>query len=170
MKKFLKILSFLVLLLFIYYIFPEKKLNENVQIDKIVVNKSKRELLVFSNNNLLKSYTISLGKSPDGDKQFEGDNKTPEGIYFINGKNSESGYHKSIAISYPNNEDRKYANKIGKSPGGDIKIHGIKNGFSRLGKFHRWIDWTKGCIAVKDDEIEELYKSVKIGTPIEINP
>jgi len=156
--------------LLIYYFYPESKLLNDIQIDNIVVNKSKREMLVYSNGELQKTYKISLGGQPIGHKEFEGDKKTPEGIYSIIDKNPNSGYHKNLGVSYPDKDDLENARQLGKSAGGDIKIHGIRNGIGFIGKFHRWFDWTLGCIAVTDREIDELYKAVKIGTRIEINP
>jgi murein L,D-transpeptidase YafK len=154
--------------LLIYYFYPETKLPNDIQIDNIVVNKSKREMLVYSNGQLQKTYKISLGRQPIGHKEFEGDKKTPEGIYSINDKNPKSSYHKNLGVSYPNKDDLVKARQLGKSAGGDIKIHGIRNGIGFIGKFHRWFDWTLGCIAVTDREIDELYKAVIIGTRIEI--
>jgi murein L,D-transpeptidase YafK len=156
--------------LIVYYFFPEDKLPANTQIDKLVVYKSERELLVYSNGKLVKTYKISLGGSPIGDKEFEGDKKTPEGLYIINDKNPNSGYHKNLGVSYPNKEDIENAKRLGKPAGGDIKIHGLRNRTGFIGKFHRWTDWTLGCIAMTDEEIDELYNAVKIGTPIEIHP
>lgn len=153
-----------------YYFWPEPKLPPGTKIDSLVVLKSERKLLTYANGKLMKTYTISLGKSPIGHKVFEGDMKTPEGLYTINAKNPNSGYHKNLGVSYPNNLDRAIAAGIGKSPGGDIKIHGIRNGRGYIGKFHRWTDWTHGCIAVTDEEIDELYGSVAIGATIEIRP
>jgi len=152
----------------IYYFFPEKELDNSKTIDKILVLKSKRQLQVFSKNELLKSYKISLGRKPIGAKQFEGDDKTPEGKYTINDKNPNSGYHLNLGVSYPSKADIKFAKSKRKSPGGLIKIHGLKNGRGFIGKFHRFFDWTHGCIALTNDEIEELYHNVKIGTVIEI--
>lgn len=154
----------------VYYLYPENKLPANSQIDKIVVYKSKRQLLAYSNGKLIKTYKISLGKVPIGDKEFEGDKKTPEGFYTINDKNPNSGYHKNLGISYPNQEDIENAKRLGKPAGGDVKIHGLRNKMGIIGKFHRWFDWTLGCIAITDSEIDELYSAVKIGTPIEIKP
>jgi murein L,D-transpeptidase YafK len=159
---------FLLAGLLIYYFYPESKLTDDIQIDNIVVYKSKREMLVYSNGELQKTYKISLGRQPIGHKEFEGDKKTPEGIYSINDKNSKSGYHKNLGVSYPDKKDLEKARQLGKPAGGDIKIHGIRNGIGFIGKFHRWFDWTLGCIAVTDREIDELYKAVKIGTRIEI--
>ncbi|MBS4013615.1 MAG: L,D-transpeptidase family protein [Bacteroidetes bacterium] len=156
--------------LIIYYFSPEKKLPADIQIDKLVVLKSKRQMLAYSEGQLVKTYKISLGKQPIGAKEFQGDKKTPEGLYFINDKNPHSGYHKNLGISYPNKEDINKARTLGKPPGGDIKIHGLRNKAGLIGKFHRWIDWTLGCIAVTNQEMDELYYAVKIGTPIEIRP
>jgi murein L,D-transpeptidase YafK len=154
----------------VYYFYPEKKLPENAQIDKILVNESKRQLLVYSNGTLLKTYRISLGRNPIGAKEFQGDNKTPEGLYFINDKNPYSGYHKNLGISYPNTHDIEHSKTLGKPVGGDIKIHGYKNGLGFIGKFWRWRDWTFGCIAMTNKDVDELYKVVKIGTIIAIKP
>jgi murein L,D-transpeptidase YafK len=148
----------------------EKMIEENKIITSIVVHKKLRKMTVYNGNEELKSYKISLGKTPEGHKQFEGDNKTPEGIYVIFDKNPNSAYHKNLGISYPNEKDVAFAKKQGKQPGGEIKIHGLPNGKSELGKIHLLSDWTAGCIAVTSDEIDELYKHVEIGIPIEILP
>jgi murein L,D-transpeptidase YafK len=163
-------IAFIFLGFTVYYFYPENNLPSNIQIDKLVVYKSKRQMLAYSNGQLLKTYKISLGKQPIGDKQFEGDKKTPEGFYLINDKNAHSGYHKNLGISYPNKDDIYNAKQLGKSTGGDVKIHGLKNNQGFINKFHRWFDWTLGCIALTNEEIDELYQSVKIGTPIEIKP
>ncbi len=155
-------------LLMFFLNFNFNKLPKNSQIDSILVLKSKRQLSVFSKGKLIKTYTISLGKSPKEAKQFQGDNKTPEGIYFINGRNAHSIAYKNLGISYPNQKDVKNAN--GKSAGGDIKIHGLMNNFWFVGNFHRFFDWTNGCIAVNNSEMEELYNAVKVGAKIEIKP
>ena len=153
-----------------YYFYPEDKLPKYVTINKIVVYKSKKQLLAYSNGQLMKTYKISIGLQPIGDKQFQGDNKTPEGIYFINDKNPNSNYHKNLGISYPDKYDISNAKRLGKSAGGDIKIHGFLTNFGFISKFHRWIGFTYGCIMVTNEEIDELYNSVKIGTRIEIKP
>ena len=153
-----------------YYFYPEYELTDDVQIDNMVVYKSKRRMLVYSNGELLKTYKISLGRQPVGAKEFEGDKKTPEGIYLINDKNPNSGYHKNLGISYPDKDDIENANRLDKPAGGDIKIHGLRNKTGFMGKFHRWFDWTSGCIAVTNEEIDELYNTVKIGSRIEIKP
>ena len=173
MKRFLLIvLIFLLIVGFGFLAFPQscKPLDKSVRIDSIVVEKSKRRMKVFSQGELIKTYKISLGRNPHGDKQFEGDKRTPEGLYFICDKNPNSQFHKNLGISYPNRQDIEEAKKIGQKPGGQIKIHGIKNGLGWIGRFHRIIDWTSGCIAITDKEMDELYDAVSIGTPISINP
>lgn len=162
--------SLVLLALAAYNYYPEDKLPTGVQIDKLVVLKSKRYLHAYSKGQIVKSYKISLGLQPVGDKQFEGDRKTPEGRYIINAKNPNSVAHKNLGISYPNKYDRANARRLGKPTGGDIKIHGLMNRTGFIGKFHRWLDWTYGCIAVTDNEIDELYSAVKIGTEINIKP
>ena len=169
-KTIWTIIFLLFLGLIVYYFYPEDKLPADIQIDKLVVNKSERQMLAYSNGKLIKTYKISLGGNPIGDKEFEGDKKTPEGNYIINDKNPNSGYHKNLGVSYPNEEDIENAKRLGKPVGGDIKIHGLRNRTGIISKFHRWTDWTLGCIAVTDEEIDELYNAVKIGTPIEIHP
>jgi murein L,D-transpeptidase YafK len=171
-KRRITLLSifFFFLVLTVYYFYPEDRLSSKTQIDKLVVYKSKRQMLAYSNGQLLKTYKISLGRQPIGDKEFEGDKKTPEGLYFINDKNPNSGYHKNLGISYPNKSDIENAKRLGKPTGGEVKIHGLRNMTGFISKFHRWFDWTLGCIAVTDKEIDELYNTVKIGTPIEIKP
>lgn len=154
--------------LIFYYFYPEERIKKDVVIDKILVLKAERQLLVYSHGTLIKSYTIALGRSPVGDKQFKGDNKTPEGIYRIHAKNPYSGWHKNLGISYPNATDRRQARLLGHSAGGDIKIHGLRNGRGFIGKFHRWKDWTYGCIALTNEEVDEIYSRTPIGTIIEI--
>ena len=146
-------------------------MTENIKIDLIVVEKAKRILSIYDNESLIKSYKISLGKNPVGHKQFEGDSKTPEGVYYIDGKNPKSKYFLNLGISYPNEKDKEYAASHKKSAGGDIKIHGLPNGFS-LAKplFNIYGDWTQGCIAVNNEDMAELYNIIDIGTKIEIKP
>ncbi len=149
---------------------PAESLSADAVITHIQVEKSLRKMHVFSGDSLLKTYDISLGFSPEGHKEMEGDGKTPEGTYYITDKNPNSAYHRNLGISYPNDQDRKAAAKLGKSPGGDIKIHGLPNGKGAFGKAHLLQDWTHGCIAVTNEEIEELILLVSIGTQIEILP
>lgn len=143
---------------------------QNGSADRILIEKKDRRLTLFSRGEALKTYKIALGGDPDGPKERQGDNKTPEGTYCIDSRNKDSRYHLSLHISYPNESDKKRARTLGVSPGGDIMIHGIKNGFSWVGDMHTGIDWTKGCIAVTDEEIEEIDKLTPNGTVVEIRP
>lgn len=135
--------------------------------DLIVVYKSSRKLVLFRDRQPLKAYRVGLGWSPLGDKFREGDGRTPEGTYFIDRRNPESRYHLSLGISYPNHQDRAEAHARGVSPGGDIFIHGAPQKFwtSILKR-----DWTAGCIAVSNRDIEEIWSMVPTGTPIVIQP
>ena len=162
------ILLFLFLSAAVYNLLPENSLPENTVFDRIEVEKSKRLLHGYYQGKLVKTYKISFGSVPVGHKQFEGDGRTPEGIYFIDDKNPYSVYHLNLGVSYPNFMDYYNADKYNTSPGGDIKIHGLKNGFCFLGKFHRLFDWTYGCIAVTCGEIEEIYRAMPLGKVIEI--
>jgi len=138
--------------------------------DKILIIKNERRLSLLSMGKVFKTYKIALGGNPNGPKERQGDNKTPEGTYFIDSRNKDSRYHISLHISYPNEIDKKRARERGVSPGGDIMIHGIKNGYSSVGELHTEYDWTKGCIAVTDEEIEEIERFVPNGTLVEIRP
>jgi murein L,D-transpeptidase YafK len=139
-------------------------------IDRIVVEKSARRLSIFRDGSQIKIYRIALGRNRLGPKQEEGDMKTPEGIYEIDGRNPQSAFHLSLHISYPSDEDDQRAGAHGVSAGSDIMIHGIQNGRGWIGAFHRWKDWTAGCIVVTDEEIEELWRVTPDGTTIEIRP
>jgi murein L,D-transpeptidase YafK len=139
-------------------------------VDRILIEKSARRLMLISQGEVLKSYKIALGGNPIGPKERQGDNKTPEGTYVIDARNRDSRFHLSLHISYPNERDKKRAKELGVSPGGDIMIHGIKNGFSWVGDAHAGVDWTKGCLAVTDEEIEEIDKLAPNGTIVEIRP
>jgi murein L,D-transpeptidase YafK len=139
-------------------------------IDRIVVEKSARRLSIFREGNQIKTYRIALGRNPVGAKREEGDMKTPEGIYKIDDRNPQSSFHLALHVSYPSEEDDKRAAARGVSAGFDIMIHGIQNGRGWIGALHRWKDWTAGCIAVTDEEIEELWRVTPDGTTIEICP
>lgn len=151
-----------------FIIWPETPIHSSKEIDKIEVFKSERRLVLISKGEEVKSYTISLGKQPIGHKEFEGDMKTPEGLYYIDSKNPNSKYYLNLGVSYPNEKDKAYARKMGKSPGGLIKIHGLRNDLGYIGRLHRFKDWTAGCIAVTNKEMKEIYDNVSVGTTIEI--
>jgi murein L,D-transpeptidase YafK len=145
-------------------------LPRTAQIDRIVVGKSARELSVFRDGKRLKTYRIALGRSPVGAKQEEGDQKTPEGTYRIDSRNEDSRFHLALHISYPSEEESARATGRGVSAGCDIMIHGIRNRLGWIGAFHRCRDWTAGCIALSNEEIEELCRVTPIGTVIKIQP
>lgn len=135
------------------------------EVTGIVVNKEDRQMFLLHNGKVLKEYDIELGFAPIGDKFFEGDGRTPEGTYIIDRRNPNSQFHLSLGISYPNARDRAEAAALGKPPGGDIFIHGTTSRFRNSGD-----DWTWGCIAVSDREMEDVYAMVRNGTVIQINP
>lgn len=138
--------------------------------DRIVVLKARRELILMRRGTELRKYLVALGQQPVGPKQRQGDMRTPEGLYRIDGRYKWSQYHRALHISYPNAEDLARARRLGVNPGGDILIHGLPNGQGSIGKAHRQTDWTWGCIAVTNEEIEEIWKLVPDGTVIEIRP
>ena len=138
--------------------------------DRVVVEKSARKLTLFRGETPLKSYSVALGRAPEGTKEREGDHRTPEGRYVIDAHKLDSAFHRALHISYPSPADSAAAAQRGVKPGGDIMIHGLRNGLGWLGAFHRMVDWTAGCIAVTDKQIEEIYRTVPNGTPIEIRP
>src|SRR5215469_4609049 len=138
--------------------------------DRIVVHKKDRMMELMHNGQVLETYKIALGGQPLGGKTRQGDHRTPEGVYVIDRRNVHSQYHRSLHISYPNAADRQRARKLGVSPGGDIFIHGLPNGYGWIGSGHRARDWTDGCIAVTDQEIEEIWRLVGDGAQVEIRP
>lgn len=138
--------------------------------DRIVVRKKARKLMLYRGGDKLAEYGIALGGAPAGHKQKEGDERTPEGEYLIDWRNEKSGYYKSLHISYPNKTDKARAEARGESPGGLIMIHGQKNRFGWLAPLTQRADWTDGCIAVTNREMEEIWRSVDDGTPIVIEP
>ncbi len=138
--------------------------------DRIVIDKAVRKLTLFSGIDTIRTYSVALGGQPAGPKQCRGDKRTPEGQYNIDSRNSKSRYHRSLHISYPNAADQEAAREQGCNPGGDIMIHGLPNWLAWTGKSHSSFDWTLGCIAVTNEEIEEIWDLVPDGIPVEINP
>lgn len=137
------------------------------EVTQVFVSKENRKLYLLHNEEILKEYRVALGFTPGGDKKQYGDGKTPEGFYFIDRRNPNSAFHLSIGINYPNARDRAEAAALGVEPGGDIFIHGQPNRGVKRGEGP---DWTAGCIAVSNDEMEEIYAMVRDGTPIYIAP
>ena len=135
-------------------------------VTQVVVKKGERKLYLVSGKTAVKSYQINLGNQPVGDKQYEGDGKTPEGLYFIDRFNPNSRYHLSVGISYPSAQDVAQAAALGLRPGGDIFVHGLGPEGRALNK----ADWTAGCIAVTDEEIEEIFAMLRPGVPVFIYP
>ena len=138
--------------------------------DRIVVEKAARTLSLYRDGQLLKTYRVALGRNPKGHKERQGDSRTPEGTYVIDFRKPDSRFHRALHISYPSAEDRRRARARGVHPGGDIMIHGLPNGTGAIGAAHRLRDWTDGCIAVTNEEIEEIWRLVPNGTKIEIRP
>jgi murein L,D-transpeptidase YafK len=138
--------------------------------DSIVISKSAHSLSLMSGKTVLKTYHVALGRGSSGAKQVAGDNRTPEGKYTIDEKKTASQFHKALHLSYPNADDRARAAKLGKSPGGHIEIHGLPTMFAWIGTTQHVMDWTAGCIALSNDEIDEVWKMVSVGTPVEITP
>jgi murein L,D-transpeptidase YafK len=167
MHKFTAVFTLLIFLVLAVSSLPAA---DAVMAEKVLIEKNARRLTLISEGKAIKSYKVALGRNPEGPKEKEGDNRTPEGTYTIDTWNTKSRYHLALHVSYPNTQDIQRAKQHGVSPGGNIMIHGIMNGFGWIGRFHRWMDWTKGCIAVTNDEIDEIGKLVANGTPVEIRP
>jgi len=138
--------------------------------DRVVVEKSRHTLTLYKGELPLRSYEVSLGRGGLAPKRREGDALTPEGAYRISGRNPDSAYHLSLRISYPDARDIAAAKARGEDPGSDIMIHGIRNGLGWLGRLHRYADWTAGCVAVTNREVEEIWRAVPDGTPVELLP
>jgi len=138
--------------------------------DSILILKKDHVLELLQGGKVIRTYKVALGRGGLAPKEREGDGRTPEGHYIIDTRTAASHYHKALHISYPNAEDRMRAARLGVAPGGAIMIHGLPNGMGWLGAAHRLYDWTLGCIAVTDEEIDETWDLVPIGTPVEIRP
>ena len=138
--------------------------------DHVLVLKQERRMFLQRDGRVLATYRISIGRNPEGAKTHAGDHRTPEGRYLLDWHNAQSKFHRSIHISYPNVQDIARSRQESVQPGGEIMIHGIQNGLGWLGRLHRWVDWTDGCIAVTDAEMDQIWQAVPDGTPIEIRP
>jgi murein L,D-transpeptidase YafK len=138
--------------------------------DSIVVYKRERTLTLFYRGVRVKSYFVALGSNPVGDKQRAGDQRTPEGLFHVNAHNPASKFHLALRISYPDDAHRARAAALGADPGGDIMIHGLPPEYSEAGKDQVANDWTNGCVALSNAEIEELWRAVPDGTPVQIKP
>lgn len=138
--------------------------------DSVVVEKRAHRLTLYHMGRPIRTYLVALGADPAKDKLSAGDRRTPEGLFAIEARNPNSSYHLSLRISYPDAAHRARAEALGVSPGGDIMIHGLPNGKGKVGAYHRTADWTNGCVALTDEEMEEIWNVVPIGTPILIKP
>ena len=163
LDKFIFLVSVL-LLLFPCLVFSIDKA------DAVVVDKSDAKLYLMKQGIIYASFPVTFGREPKGHKQQQGDERTPEGHYTLEYKNSNSSYYKSIHISYPNAQDRENARKLGVNPGGDIMIHGQANGWEWASVFVQLFNWTNGCIALKNNDMDRVWEAVDSGIPIEIKP
>jgi murein L,D-transpeptidase YafK len=143
-------------------------LPPGLKIDRILIQKRRHRMVLYAANRRVRVYSVALGRGGLGPKIRQGDGKTPEGFYRIDGRNPDSRFHLALHLDYPNADDVLAAAERGEEPGGDIMIHGLPNGFVWLSDFRRLPDWTAGCIAVTDAEIEEIWDLVPDGTPVEI--
>jgi murein L,D-transpeptidase YafK len=138
--------------------------------DSVVVEKRARRLTLYHLGRPFRRYRVALGGQPVGDKISAGDRRTPEGVFYVENRNARSDFHLALRLSYPDARHRARADSLGVSAGGDIMIHGLPLGRTKLGALHRRFDWTDGCVALTDEEIEELWRAVPDGTPVEIKP
>ncbi|HEU4881062.1 MAG TPA: L,D-transpeptidase family protein [Longimicrobium sp.] len=145
-------------------------LPPDARADQVRVDKSERTLVLLREGRAIKTYRVSLGGAPLGHKRREGDERTPEGTYLLDYRNPRSSAHRSLHVSYPDSADAARAHAAGEDPGGLIMVHGITNGLGWIGRLHRLADWTDGCIAVTNREMDEIWRAVPDGTPIEIRP
>ena len=145
-------------------------LPRGVTADRIVIDKSERTLTVWWHGVPIKVYRVALGGDPVAPKRSQGDGRTPEGNYVVALRRETSDFHRALQLSYPNADDRARARAERVSPGGSIEIHGLRDGFEWVGSAHTLFDWTNGCVAVTNAEIEELWRAAPVGTPVEIGP
>ena len=149
---------------------PQPAISKIGTVSEVVVRKAERRLYLLSGERVVRDYRISLGKTPEGHKLYEGDSRTPEGDYTLDFRNPNSDFYKSIRVSYPSPRDRKLAEAWGLRPGGNIMIHGLPNDVGDMAFAYKGLDWTDGCIAVTNEEMDEIWQLVDVGTPIRILP
>ncbi len=160
----------LVISLLGYANWPTSSLPSSQRVTRILVNKSHRTLTLMDGRAVIKVFTIALGRCPVGAKMQEGDLMTPEGEYSIVQLKYDSSFHRALKISYPTPTQKVLSQTKGVNPGSDIMIHGLRNGLGFIGRFHSAFDWTAGCMALTNSEIEQIIAVVKVGTPIVIEP
>ena len=151
-------------------LWPASALPADAKADLVVVHKASRRLELYQHGALLKSYSVSLGRHPEGPKRQQGDGRTPEGEYVLDYRNPGSSFYRALHISYPAPADLASARAHGASPGGLVMVHGMKNGLGWLGRLHLVFDWTDGCVAVTDREMDEIWRAVPDGTKIILMP
>jgi len=149
---------------------PVLPLPADAKADLVVVDKAARRLSLYSNGAPIRSYPVSLRRAPVGAKVRDGDHRTPEGRYLIDRHNPRSSFHLALHVSYPSADDFARAQAAGYSPGNEIMVHGMRNGLGWLGRAHLLVDWTSGCVAVTNAEMDQIYPTVSDGTPIEFRP
>jgi murein L,D-transpeptidase YafK len=154
----------------VWNLWPDTPLPPGTKADLVVVHKAARRLELYRGNELLKAYQVSLGRHPIGAKSQQGDGRTPEGDYRLDYRNPGSSFHKALHISYPEPAEIASARSRNIDPGGLVMVHGMRNGFGWIGRLHRMIDWTDGCVAVTNNEIDEISVAVPVGTKIVIEP
>jgi murein L,D-transpeptidase YafK len=170
MHPIARCLQLAICLLVVTVLAQAQQTSAPAQADSILILKKDHVMELLADGKVIRTYRVALGQGGPPPKQKKGDARTPEGRYIIDSRNAASAYHKGLHISYPNADDRKRAATLGVSPGGAVMIHGLPNGRGWVGAGHRLYDWTLGCIAVTDDEIDEIWKLVPVGTPVEIRP
>ena len=140
------------------------------QADRVVIDKSERSMTLYAGQKRLASFWVALGSAPVGRKECRGDNRTPEGLYYVAGRKENSDFHRALRLSYPSEGDIERARQRGCEPGGDIMIHGLKRDLGRYSRLHLLRDWTRGCVAVTNEEIERIWTMVPDGVAVEIRP
>jgi murein L,D-transpeptidase YafK len=165
----IRVLTGLVVVLLLGSSLPQTSAHP-LHADRVVILKKAHTLQLLRDGKAIKTYNVALGGDPVGPKTRQGDHKTPEGLYVLDSRNAHSQFYKSIHISYPSAKERAMARQKGVSPGGDVFVHGLPNGYSWVGASHRLKDWTDGCVAVTNQEMDEIWLAVADGTPIEIRP
>lgn len=154
----------------IYAHWPHTYLPQGLRADRVVIYKSQRRMVLISGDRVLGEYTVALGRK-DGRKERLGDEKTPEGRYGLNTRHDrDSHYHLSLQLTYPNDDDLSRARSLGVDPGGNISIHGIRNDLWFVGRLHRIVNWTRGCIALSNREMEDIWQVIPDNTPVDILP
>lgn len=151
-------------------LFPVLFARDLGPVDRVVVLKSERRLLLYEDGDRVAGYRIALGADPTGHKTYQGDSRTPEGLYTLDYRNEDSEFYRSIHISYPNEADRAAGLEADVPTGGNVMIHGLPNGKGWMGSLYNRRDWTDGCVAVSNRQMEEIWHAVPDGTPIEIKP